>query len=93
MKTNTNFQIVKNTILGNPTFGKKPKKNEFLIAFRSCIGPIYQFMGNDNILNDMVRDILKYPVLSNVSLSEPLPEQAIIRLVESLIYHVSKKNK
>ena len=90
MKTNTNFQSVKNTILANPTFGLKTKKNQFVIAFRTCSGPIFRFIVSDEMINDLVKYIIKCPVLSNVSLSEPLPNQAIIKVYESLKYSTSK---
>lgn len=80
MKKNTNFQIVKNTLLGNPNFGRKAEKNQLVITFRLEEGLLYLLL-TKGVLNNMVRDILKCPVLSKVSLSKPLTEQAVDRLV------------
>jgi len=90
MNTNTNFQIVKNTILSNPTHGKKHKKGEIVISFLAYHGSIFRFTVYEDMLDSLVRDILKCPVLSNVELSKPLPQYIIARLTENLKIYANR---
>ena len=84
MKKNTKFQILKNKILSNRCYGINYNQKEKWLTINYENGV---FLGCEirNInLNSFVKEILKDPVLSNLSLLRPLSDTNCCRLVNCI---------
>jgi len=93
MKKKTKFQIVKNKILDNrfSAIIYNQKENEIMIPYLS--GGSFGCTLRKVNLDGLVKEILKDPVLSNLSLSKPLSEKNANRLMKCCLAFFIKNLK
>ena len=88
MKKNTKFQILKNKILSNRCYGINYNQKEKWLTINHENGAFLGCTLKDVTLNSLVKEILKDPVLSNLSLLKPLSDTNCFRLISCICAHL-----
>ena len=91
MRKNINFQIVKHYFLDNQFLGIKMNWKKRLIEVCYRQGNTHGFEFSEELLDCVVKEILKKPVISNLSLSKPLSNRNGNRLLICAVDYFTKK--